>query len=69
MEKLRAYLKGRREGDFADQIGISKPYLSQIKHGRKLPSYRLMVEIERATGGCVDLYCWSSGAGRGGPAL
>lgn len=59
MEKMQTFLQGRRKGEFAKEIGISAPYLSQILSGMKRPSYDLMVRIERATGGEVDLRCWA----------
>lgn len=62
MEKLRAYLAGRKKGDFARQVGIRPVYLSQILSGYRTPSFKLMVRISQATSGAVDLESWASSA-------
>lgn len=62
MEQLQEYLKGRRKGDFAKEIGVSGPYLSQIIHGVRRPSFDVMCRIEQATNGAVGLYAWRADA-------
>jgi DNA-binding transcriptional regulator YdaS (Cro superfamily) len=58
MEQLRAYLSGRRKAEFARQVGIVPPYLSQILSGGRRPSLDLMARIDRATSGAVPLSAW-----------
>ena len=62
MEALRTYLLGKRKGEFARKVGISPAYLSQIlsKKNQKRPSFQLMVEIDRQTGGEVPVSSWVS---------
>ncbi|MGB1215967.1 MAG: helix-turn-helix domain-containing protein [Pikeienuella sp.] len=59
MENLKKYLQDRNKGDFARKIGTSPSYLSQIMSAHRRPSLALMVRIEKATGGAVDLNSWS----------
>jgi len=59
MEKLREYLADRHKADFAKAIGTKPAYLSQLLSGHRRPSYDLMVKIEGATNGEVDLHSWS----------
>jgi len=60
MNALKTYLSGKRKGDFARTLGISPAYLSQLlsEKARRTPSFPLMVEIERATGGEVPVSSW-----------
>jgi transcriptional regulator with XRE-family HTH domain len=58
MEKLARYLEGRKQGDFADAVGISPAFLSQILKGKRRPGYVTMLRIEAVTDGAVDLHSW-----------
>lgn len=58
MNKLNAYLTGKSHRQFAQMIGISPPYLSQILNDKKRPSFDLMVKIMRATENAVVLNDW-----------
>lgn len=54
---------GESRSAWADRIGISRSYLSDILNGHKVPSLPLAVKIERLTGGAVTA---ASMAGIGG---
>lgn len=58
MEKLTTYLKGRTQREFAQAIGISDAFLSQILSQKRRPSFRVMLKIEEVTGGAVDVHSW-----------
>ena len=60
MEQLKTYLSGRKKAEFAESIGTSPAYLSQLLSGHRSPSLALMRAIERASGGAVDLNSWSA---------
>lgn len=59
-QALRAFLNrhfgGRRA--FAESVGITRPYLSQIENGHRVPSLDVAVAIQRATGGAVPADIW-----------
>lgn len=44
--------------DFAKEIGISEPHLSALSSGKKRPSLKLAVRIERLTKGAVSAASW-----------
>jgi transcriptional regulator with XRE-family HTH domain len=58
MGKLARYLKDRKQRDFAEAVGISSAFLSQILKGDRRPGYETMLRIEEATGGEVDIHSW-----------
>lgn len=65
MDKLRAYLDARPKGAkaaFAEKIGTSPSYLSQILAGKR-PGFDMMVRIERASDGAVPLSAWAETRG------
>lgn len=45
---------GRSASEIAADLGISRSYLSEIRHGKAAPSLRIAFAIERATGGLVS---------------
>lgn len=49
---------GRNRAAWADRLGISRSYLSDILNGNKIPSLELAAKIERATGGAVMASSW-----------
>lgn len=62
---LRDYIKGAgvdRAG-FADDLGISRGFLSLLEGGKRQPSLDLALRIARLTGGAVPVECWER-AGR-----
>jgi len=59
MNKFHSYLKDKSRADFAKAIGTSPAYLSQMVTGHRRPSYAMMLKIELASEGCVDLRSWS----------
>lgn len=63
MKKLRTYLADKNKGDFARKVDIAPAYLSQLlsPKGNRRPSFDLMVRIEKATDGFVDLKSWADG--------
>ncbi len=60
MEKLKAYLFSRSKKDFADKIGTSPVYLSQLMSGVRKPSFSMARKIDTATDGLVSLTDWES---------
>lgn len=61
MDKLRTYLNGKIKREFAEAIGVSPTYLSQILGGWRRPSLELAVKIERITNGEVPCSAWVDG--------
>ncbi|WP_028029910.1 helix-turn-helix domain-containing protein [Gemmobacter nectariphilus] len=49
---------GERQAVWADRIGISRAYLSDLLARKKLPSLRLAARIERLTGNAVGASSW-----------
>lgn len=60
MEKLRSYIArlGISQNAFADQIGVSKGYLSQIASGKREPSREMIQKINVVTNGDVPPTAW-----------
>ena len=56
---LRLWLdrSSTRRAELADQLSISRPYLSQILHAERRPGLDLLVRIEQRTG--VPVVSWS----------
>lgn len=52
---LRLWLIGRQEtqAEFADRIGISGPFLSDIIHGKRRPSLNTLDAISVGTNGAI----------------
>ncbi len=59
---LSEYLKtnGIRQTRFAEKMGMSNSYLSQIVSGDRKPSLTLALRIQAETGGAVDLSTFGS---------
>lgn len=57
---LKQHIKssGERQTVWAERLGISAAYLSDLLNGKKLPSLVLAVQIERETGGAVPATSW-----------
>lgn len=60
---LKAYLKETEttEATFAEKVGTTSSYVSQIVTAHRWPSRDLAIAIEKATGGLVkaaDLLTW-----------
>lgn len=49
---------GESRAHWAEKLGISKPYLSDLLNGKKQPSLEMAVKIERETGGAVPATSW-----------
>jgi DNA-binding transcriptional regulator YdaS (Cro superfamily) len=49
---------GQNRSAWADRLGVSRSYLSDLLNGNKTPSLELAVQIERATGGAVPASSW-----------
>ena len=62
MEQLAAYLEATsiKRNAFAQSVGISAPYLTQILAGMKRPSLDLAFRIEKVTNRLVPASCWVS---------
>jgi len=57
--------------DLARRLGISRPYLSLLELGKRVPSLDLAIRIDRETGGAVPVGSWIAGRdgrARGGAA-
>ena len=60
---LRDWLKATRtpQTDLARMVGVSTPHLSNILHGRRLPSVTVALRLQEATGVAVEnLVDWRS---------
>jgi len=58
MEKLKTYLEGRKNGQFAKQAEMSPAYLSQILNENRTPSLAAACNMDRASNGAVPLNSW-----------
>lgn len=58
MEKLNDYLKDRKASELAEAVGISQGHLSDLRNGRRLPSFAVAKSIFDATDGAVDFKDW-----------
>jgi DNA-binding XRE family transcriptional regulator len=60
MTKLREHLAttGTRQSDLAEKVGVSRPYMSQLVGGTKMPGLELAIKIEAATDGAVTVRSW-----------
>lgn len=60
MQNLREHIDslGISQNAFADRIGVSKGYLSQILSGKREPSRDLIQKINAATDGAVPPSIW-----------
>jgi len=65
MEKLTTHIAqtGATRAKFAEECGISAPYLSQIISGIKRPSLGVALKIERITNGAVPVSVWAEDKG------
>lgn len=59
--ELRAWIdrRGLSDGACADQLGISRAYLSQILHGDRRPSVDMLTRMMDVTG--IPIRAWASG--------
>lgn len=60
MENLRQHIDsiGISQNAFADRIGVSKGYVSQILSGKRMPSREMIKKIDSATNGSVPPSVW-----------
>ena len=60
MQKLQRFLKAFSfsQREFAQMIGTTPNNLNMLVNGKSTPSLRLAYEIEKKTGGIVNLYDW-----------
>jgi transcriptional regulator with XRE-family HTH domain len=56
---LAEYLATRRKKDFAEKLGTSPSYLSQLLSGHRKPGRKMMLKIQESTDGAVDFNSWS----------
>lgn len=49
---------GETRSAWADRLGISKSFLSELLNGNRTPSLDLAVRIERMTDGAIPASCW-----------
>ena len=52
------YLSGKDRAEFAEAVGTTPNYISQIAGGHKSPSLDMMRRIKAATKGVVGLDTW-----------
>lgn len=64
MTHLLAYIQETRtkQSAFAEQLGVSRSYLSELVGGSKRPSLNLAFAIERLTEGAVKASDWEAPA-------
>lgn len=61
MEQLAQYIAsrpGRTNAEWADALGVSRPYLHELLNGRRQPSLATAQRIAAATGGAVSITTW-----------
>lgn len=60
MANIRDFLRqsGSTQAKLADELGISRGYMSELVAGSKIPSLGVAVAIERATGGAIPASSW-----------
>ena len=58
MEKLNQWLEDNKATALADQIGVTKAYIWQLRKGRTSISLKRAFQIEDATGGAVPARSW-----------
>lgn len=60
MSKLTDYLKanGLTATQFADRLGVSKNYLSDIGSGKRIPRLQTAKDIWSASGGAIPVTYW-----------
>jgi transcriptional regulator with XRE-family HTH domain len=63
MEQLSTYLTDNsiKQKDFAERLGVSNAYMSQILNGRRRPSFDLMCKIAAESDQAVPLNAWQMG--------
>lgn len=64
MTQLAAYLSETKtsQAKLAEEIGVSRAYMSELVGGTKTPSLFVAVAIERATEGRIKAASWIEGA-------
>lgn len=60
MEQLRTYLDQNdiRRSAFADAVGVSRGYVTELLNGSKTPGLHLAVKIASVTHGAVPPSAW-----------
>jgi transcriptional regulator with XRE-family HTH domain len=68
MQQIKSFLKssGIKQAELADELGISRGYMSELANGDKSPGRELAVKIERVTRGAVPVASWSDTASPSG---
>jgi len=58
--KLDKYLRATktRASAIAEAVGVSRPYITDLRYGRRKPSLYVALRIEGATGGSVGPGDW-----------
>lgn len=58
--QLKQYINTEciHQGKFSRLLGISKGYLNDIIHGKKFPSFKLIMRIDEATRSKVSFKDW-----------
>jgi DNA-binding transcriptional regulator YdaS (Cro superfamily) len=64
MNSLDTYLKSRIKSAraLAAEVGVSSPYITDLRYGRRRPSAEVASRIEAATGGKVAATSWREAA-------
>jgi len=61
MEKLNTLITsepGKPKQAWAEQFGISRPYLYALADGSRLPSLAVAMRIQEKSGGAIPLSAW-----------
>lgn len=57
-EYMSATDANRKQAKWAEALGVSQAFLSQILNGTRVPGRKTMLKIEQATGGKVPCAVW-----------
>jgi len=62
MSTLDTYLKSRIKSAraLAAEVGVSSPYITDLRYGRRRPGGEVAARIEAATNGAVPAESWGS---------
>lgn len=70
MQQIKSFLQssGIKQAELADELGISRGYMSELASGDKSPGRELAVKIERITGGAVPVASWGEAKSPAAPS-
>lgn len=70
MENFKTYLASTNQtiSSFADSLGVSRSFMSEIVSGKKNPSLDMACNIFVATGQKIDMAYWAERLGSAAPS-